>query len=209
VELVRIAALLEPYANLPPAQIESISKYVDLLLKWNRKINLTAVRDPEEIVIRHFGESFFAASQWLSSEGPPQEVIDVGSGAGFPGLPLAMYSPLATVTLIESQGKKAAFLNDVIYSLGLRNAKVFNGRAEQIQTAGDLVSLRAVEKFDKVLPVAAALVRPHGKLGLMIGASQVRRAVELGANFEWDAFLRVPHSQARVLLRGTKKLNVG
>jgi 16S rRNA (guanine527-N7)-methyltransferase len=207
VELARIAKLLEPYAKPAPEQLKSISKYIDLILKWNAKVNLTAIRDPEEIVARHFGESLFAAAQWLVPE-QPRNVIDVGSGPGFPGLPLAMYSPSAVVTLIESHGKKAAFLNEVIFALGLRNAKVFKGRAEELRTQGELVTLRAVEKFAKVLPVAAHLVGPSGRLGLMIGAAQIPRTLSSGINFDWKEPTQVPGSNARVLLIGTKMVNV-
>jgi len=207
VELARIATLLQPYARLAPEQLESISKYIDLILKWNRRVNLTAIRDPEEIVTRHFGESFFAATQWLVPE-KHENVIDIGSGAGFPGLPLAMYSASAAVTLIESQSKKTAFLNEVIFALGLRNAKVFNSRAEELRTQGDLVTLRAVEKFEKVLPVAAGLVRPSGRLGLMISAAQIPRTISSGTNFEWGEPTQVPGSHARVLLSGIKMVNV-
>ena len=207
VELARIATLLQPYANLDLEQAGSISKYIDLISKSSRKINLTAIRDPEEMVTRHFGESFFAAAQWLAPE-RRETVIDIGSGAGFPGVPLAMYSPSTTVTLVESQSKKTAFLNEVIYTLELINASVFNGRAEQIRSKGDLITFRAVEKFGKVLPVAGGLVRPGGKLGLMIGASQVQSAVSLLKGFAWAQPLYVPGGQARVLLGGTKMLKV-
>lgn len=182
--------------------------YIDIIVKWNRKINLTAIRDPEEIVTRHFGESFFAASQWLVPN-RAEHVIDIGSGAGFPGLPLAMYSPAATVNLIESQGKKAAFLNEVIFALGLDNAKVFNCRAEQFGSQGNLVTLRAVEKFEQVLPVAAKLVCPGGRLGLMVGRAQVPRATASESSFEWGAPTPVPGAHTRVLLSGTRMVNVG
>ena len=207
VELARIATLLQPYANLAPEQLESISTYIDLILKWNQRINLTAIRDREEIVTRHFGESFFAAAQWLV-RGQNEHVIDIGSGAGFPGLPLAMYGASTTVTLIESQGKKATFLNEVIFALRLRNAKIFHGRAEQFEIQGDLVTLRAVEKFESVLPVAAALVRTGGRMGLMIGAAQVPRVLSSLGTVEWGKPMQVPGAHARVLLIGTKTVNV-
>lgn len=183
--------------------LRNTSIYVDVLLKWNRKINLTAVRDPEEIITRHFGESFFAASHLL----PPDwrgEVIDVGSGAGFPGLPMAMYSAATSVTLIESQGKKAAFLNEVIYMLGLKNVRVFHGRAEQFARQGDLVTLRAVEQFQRVLPYTFNLVKIGGRLGLMIGESQIKAARELSPEVSWKQPIRIPGGHSRWLLIGTK-----
>lgn len=203
VELARVATLLQPYTNPAPEQLESISKYIDLVLKWNQRINLTAIRDPEGIVTRHFGESFFAAAQWLTP-GQSEHVIDIGSGAGFPGLPLAMYAPSAPVTLIESQGKKATFLNEVIFALRLSNAKVFNGRAERFGGQGDIVTMRAVERFEHVLPVAAAIVRTGGRLGLMIGAAQVPRVLSSLNTFQWGTPTQVPGGHARVLITGTK-----
>ena len=88
VDTAAIGRLLAPFAKLDEQQLRLTSIYIDLLLKWNARINLTAVRDPEEIVTRHFGESFFAA-QTLRSRGPVRRGIDLGSGAGFPGIPMA------------------------------------------------------------------------------------------------------------------------
>lgn len=202
-ELTEIAHLLRPFAEVSDEGLRKISIYIDLLLKWNRKINLTAVRDPEKIVTRHFGESFFAASHLL----PPDwigSVIDVGSGAGFPGLPMAMYSPTAAVTLIESKGKRAAFLNEVIYTLRLTNVTVFKGRAEDFPDQGDLVTLRAVEQFEKVLPYAIKLVKSGGMLGLMIGNAQTEAAKRASLGLKWESPLPVPGGHSRALLIGTK-----
>lgn len=197
-----IAELLRAYAILREEQLFKISIYIDLLIKWNSKINLTGVRDLREMITRHFGESFFAASQLVSPEWRGTG-IDVGSGAGFPGLPLAMYAAEAQVTLIESQAKKAAFLNEVIFALELKNAKVFRGRAESFSGAADVVTLRAVERFEDAVPIAARLVNPEGRLALMIGASQVPRAMELVQSLRWDAPVTVPGGSSRVLLVGT------
>src|SRR5438067_3390615 len=141
-----IADLLVPYLPDPPATLlPQLSSYLDLLLKWNARTNLTAIRDPEEIVRRHFGESLFAARH-LSLEneqllekpeisGPDSDAItllDLGSGAGFPGLPIALLCPGVQVTLAESQNKKAAFLREVVRSLRLPNAEVWAARAETL-----------------------------------------------------------------------------
>src|SRR5258705_4580601 len=112
----RIAELLRPFLDsgreapvrsLLPAQLQHISMYVDLLLRWNARVNLTSVREPEEIVTRHFGESFFAArhlfpapDQIPTEQSAEVHVIDVGSGAGFPGLPIRIWSPQVHLTLI-------------------------------------------------------------------------------------------------------------
>lgn len=202
-ETAAIARLLRPFAEVGDEVLRETSIYIDVMLKWNRKINLTAVRDPEEIVTRHFGESFFAASHLL----PPSwrgEVIDVGSGAGFPGLPLAMYSATASVTLIESQGKKAAFLHEVIHMLGLKNVRVFHGRAEEFPDHGDVVTLRAVEQFQRVLPDTFKLVKAGGRLALMIGESQLDSAEQLLPRVNWEQPVRIPDGNSRLLLVGKK-----
>src|SRR5438270_8397189 len=113
----RIAELLVPFlgpAPLADSELSSIRTYIDLLLKWNSKLNLTAIRDPEEIVTRHFGESLFAARQFFPACDSHDSVIDVGSGAGFPGLPLKLWSSSLNLTLIESNQRKATFLREVI-----------------------------------------------------------------------------------------------
>ena len=198
-----IAELLKPYAALSAPQLEQVSVYLDLLLKWNARINLTAVRDPNEMLTRHFGESFFAASRLLPP-GRAVTLIDLGSGAGFPGLPLAIFAGGAQVTLIESNGKKAVFLNEVISALKLENAKVFSQRAESFPGGADLVTMRAVEKFSSALPVALRLVRPGGRIALMIGASQLEEAGRLTPDVQWREPVSVPGGHSRVLAVGTK-----
>ncbi|HET9790114.1 MAG TPA: 16S rRNA (guanine(527)-N(7))-methyltransferase RsmG, partial [Candidatus Angelobacter sp.] len=152
-EIDRIADLLRPFAELSPDQLTATSTYIDLLTKWNARVNLTAIRDPDEIVTRHFGESYFVAKV-LVPEDWAGSVIDFGSGAGFPGIPLAMFRPKTTVTLIESNGKKAAFLSEVVGQLGLKNVELFRGRGESFGRKADLVLMRAVESFDRALNVA-------------------------------------------------------
>ncbi len=198
-----IAHLLGPFVELEKSQLGNISIYIDLLLKWNARINLTAVRNPEEIVTRHFGESFFAA-QLLLPSGLEGAVIDLGSGAGFPGLPLAMFAPAIQVTLIESNHRKAAFLNEVIFALGLKNAKVFSQRAEVYPVKADLVTMRAVERFEKSLAVALRLVAQTGRVALMIGLSQATQARALTSDMTWEDPVAVPGGHSRVLLVGTR-----
>src|SRR2546423_6143100 len=113
----RIAELLVPFlgpAPLADSELSSIRTYIDLLLKWNAKLNLTAIRDPQEIITRHFGESLFAARQLFPACDSHESVIDVGSGAGFPGLPFKLWFPSTEIALIESNQRKATFLREVI-----------------------------------------------------------------------------------------------
>jgi len=206
VQTTKIAELLTPFAGeLPREQLEQISKYIDILLKWNEKINLTAVRDPEEIVLRHFGEAFFAARALLVPDSAI-DVIDVGSGAGFPGMPLKLFAPRIKLTLVEAQEKKATFLREVVRSLAFGNVTVLAARAETLKVFADLVTLRAVEKFDEVLPIAGHLVKPGGRLALLIGTGQIGSAHQL-PEFDWQEAIKVPQSRTRVLLVGNHPEN--
>jgi 16S rRNA (guanine527-N7)-methyltransferase len=233
----------EEAAVLSPAQLQHISTYIDILIRWNARINLTAIRDPEDIVTRHFGESLFAASRLfpppssassvssmvssLDSIGdnprhserdsapndathPPRPatsdritLADLGSGAGFPGLPIKLWAPQISLTLIESNHKKAAFLREVARSLTLTDVNIQNKRAEiLLGNSYDVVTLRAVECFESILPVAAALVAPLGRLALLIGASQHNQGRASQPGFTWSKPIPIPHSRARVLLIG-------
>ncbi len=177
----------EPAVVLSSAQLDHISTYIDILLRWNSRINLTAIRDPEEIVARHFGESFFVARHLFptgsdlrispeQAPASPEEhreghdlsragkelkkdgalapevnnvrLADLGSGAGFPGIPIKIWAPEITLTLIESNHKKATFLREVVRALILTNVDIQNARAENVSTTFDVVTLRAVERFE-------------------------------------------------------------
>jgi len=213
-ELARLAALLEPFLRrsadagsavdeLSQGQLSSISIYIDVLLRWNAKINLTAIRYPEEIVSRHFGESLFAARHIFPQASVKANVIDIGSGAGFPGLPIKLWAPNIKLTLIESNNKKATFLREVIRLLALGNVEVFTGRAEVFSGAGDVVTLRAVERFDSALPIAVNLVKPGGTISLLIGEDQIASAKAFNHSVGWRTPLSLPNSQKRTLLLGT------
>jgi len=187
---------------LSTGQTKQVVTYLDLLLKWNAKISLTAVRAPEEIVQRHFGESFFAAERAGAAEA--SSLIDVGSGAGFPGLPMAILAPETQVTLIESQQKKVAFLREVVRALELKNVSVYAGRAEGANRRAQIVTMRAVEKFESVLPIAASLVEADGTLALLIGVSQEDRVRRETTNFLWSDPISVPKSRERILVMGRR-----
>lgn len=205
VEAATIAHLLQPFIELDETRLHTISMYIDLLLKWNARINLTAIRDPNEIVQRHFGESLFA-TKYLLEQGRPQTAIDLGSGAGFPGVPFAMLALEVQVTLIESQQKKATFLKEVIRVLELKKVKVFSNRAESYPGAADLVMLRAVEKFEQALPMAIRLTTPGGRIALMIGSGQVELAKKAAADVLWRDPIHVPSGMSRELLIGYKNI---
>ncbi len=221
----RIAELLAPFLNdhvgreaavLSPAQLRSISIYVDILQKWNARVNLTAIHEPEEIITRHFGESFFTARHLFSGHGDGTmrartgsglpahpHLIDVGSGAGFPGLPIKIWAPQVSLTLIEANQKKATFLREVVRRLDLSSVDVFTGRASAFPgPKGDFVTLRAVERFESVLPEASGLVSPVGCLAIMVGAAQQILARGLVPTLHWTEPVRLPLSSNRVLIIG-------
>jgi 16S rRNA (guanine527-N7)-methyltransferase len=155
-------ALLTPYigeAATPEGLYEQLGAYLELLLKWNARTNLTAIREPGEMVRRHFGESLFAARHLPEAE----TLLDFGSGAGFPGLPMQLYRPELAVTLAESQNKKATFLREVVRSLGLdaRQTEVWGARVETMAAGRqfDGVTLRAVDNMEAALQAAAVRAR--------------------------------------------------
>lgn len=191
--------LLAPFIAQPldAEKLHQLQLYLDLLLKWNSKINLTSIRDPEQIVQRHFGESLFCAEQLQLNTS--STLIDFGSGAGFPGLPIKIAAPHLEVTLVDSQQKKVAFLRELIRKLQLEKVTVFAGRAEQSQLKSQIVTMRAVEKFETALPIASSLVEPGGRLALLIGSNQTSIAARALPSFEWQTPIPIPDSHQRVI----------
>ncbi len=227
VHLSRISELLAPFLRSPlaEAQLAQLAAYLEILHRWNARMNLTAIHGPEQVVTRHFGESLFAAQHLF----PPgrslanEAVIDLGSGAGFPGLPIKIWAQELHVTLIESQNKKATFLKEVIRALELKDISVSTSRAEDLldsiachpergrkSDSKDLVfspptvTLRAVEKFDRILSVAAQIAT-GGRLALLIGSVQVLAAQQFAPAFAWSDPLPIPQSLSRVLLVGESR----
>lgn len=183
-----IADLLVPYLPDVSAIVPQLSIYLDLLLKWNARTNLTAIRDPQEIVRRHFGESLFAARH-LDPDTPT--LLDFGSGAGFPGLPIALLRSDIQVTLAESQNKKATFLREAIRTLHL-STEVWPGRVESMPADRRFhtVTLRAVDNMAAALPAAKVRTAPGGLLVLLTTTAH--------APVEGQA-IRLPNSTAGVL----------
>jgi 16S rRNA (guanine527-N7)-methyltransferase len=160
----RIAELLKPYTvdlAVTDELLTAIQTFVDLLLKWNAFTSLTAVRDPEELTQRQVGESLFAA-QLVPETG---SLLDFGSGAGFPGIPLQLVRPKVRITLAESQGKKAGFLREAVRTLSL-SSTVWAQRVEALPptTAFDVVIMRAVDASPLMLPVAMERIASGGSL---------------------------------------------
>jgi len=172
-----IRELLEPFLvdfgppELPEALIEQVSEYLDVLIRWNARVSLTAIRRPEEMIQRHFGESLFTGVHLVKRLLDGAELLDYGSGPGFPGLPIQILLPGIHVTVAESQAKKVAFLREVIRTLGLR-AEVWPRRVEEMPADRrfDAVTLRAVEKMAATVDEAAARVREGGWIAALVGS---------------------------------------
>jgi 16S rRNA (guanine(527)-N(7))-methyltransferase RsmG len=269
------ASASEVPAVLSPSQLHDISTYIDLLERWNARINLTAIRNPEEVVTRHFGESLFAArhlfptttnmgtptahvgtaalgcldeqssaaagtnpslgavehreehgvsraeaiskKEGTSAPGNANDqrptandritVADLGSGAGFPGLPIKLWAPEISLTLIESNHKKATFLREVTRALTLTNVNIQTARAETLSgIAFDVVTLRAVERFESIVPVAARMVAPGGRLALLLGSAQLEAsATQTPPDFSWARPEPIPASKSRMLVIATRR----
>jgi 16S rRNA (guanine527-N7)-methyltransferase len=199
----RLNALLAA-AGLPapgPAAAARFEAYLAVLLRWNQRINLTAIRDESEILSRHFVESIAVAH---SLPAGIATLLDFGSGAGFPGLPIAICRPQIAVVLAESKSKKAAFLREAVRAVGIP-VEVFAGRAETLNRTFDCVVLRAVDRMERAVSEAASLVSAGGWLAALTSRGSVEglKAVT-GPGFSWNQPLPLPGAESRVLLFGKK-----
>ncbi len=161
--------------RLTRAQLATLEKYEHILMDWNARFNLTAIRSPEEIRAKHFLDSLTCLIAMRDT--PTERVVDVGTGAGFPGIPLKIACPAMRLTLVESVGKKADFCRHVVEALNLDNVSVVQERAEEL---GQLSGHRerydwAIGRAVAIMPVLAEyllpLVRVGGRILAMKGAS--------------------------------------
>ena len=197
-------ALREFQVSVDSSQVICIQQYIDILRHWNEKLNLTAIRDPLEILYRHFCESMFAAVVVPINSG---RLADIGSGPGFPGLPLRILRPDLEVFLVESNIKKGTFLAEIIRELGLANARVLIGRYEELgeEVAPlDFVCSRAVGEFAPFLEWAGSERVSAHRVILWIGGRDVDD-VKKTPGWEWQEPIPIPQSLRRFLLVGTKR----
>lgn len=181
---------------LQAEQNKQLNSFIALLVRWNARTNLTAVREPAAILERHFVECIAAARALPAGI---NTLLDLGSGAGFPGILIAVCRPEIAVTLAESQGKKAAFLQEAVRTLHLP-AKVHAARAETLNTSFDCVTLRAVDRMEEAVAVAASLVRPHGWLAPLTTVPQLDgMQAAAGPGFTWHPPLPLPGADTRIL----------
>jgi len=204
---VRLNTLLAE-AGLEPldaALAGRFEDYLSLILRWNTRVNLTAIRDEEGILRRHFVESIACAR---ALPGGISTLLDFGSGAGFPGIPTALCRPEIAVTLAESQGKKAAFLSEAVRVLGVA-AKVHLGRAEALCEEFDCVTLRAVDRMERAVQAAARLVRRGGWLTLMTTGKELDALkAAAGAEYSWAEVVQLPGGEERVLALGERAISL-
>ena len=192
---------LEP---LDSALAGRFADYCLLLIRWNSRVNLTAIRDEEGILSRHFVESIACAKALPAGIGT---LLDFGSGAGFPGIPITLCLPEIEVTLAESQGKKAAFLQEAVRVVGI-SAKVHSGRAEKLGTQFDCVTLRAVERMQEAVMAAAKLVKRGGWLAPMTTGGELEKLkAAAGAEFSWSDPVALPGSEDRLLALAQRTVN--
>lgn len=144
--------------------LERMARHAEMLLRWNRKVNLTRIVDPDEVAVKHFVDAL-APVPLLPAEA---RAVDIGAGGGFPGIPLAVVRPSLRVTLVDSVRKKASFMAHVVRTLELANAEARHVRAEilaeEAGAAFDVVICRALADFPEILRLARPLLRPGGTI---------------------------------------------
>lgn len=178
-----IGKLKEFNIEINEEQIKSFEKYINLLLEWNEKINLTAITQPEEVKLKHFVDSL-TVLKYINDD---DKVIDIGTGAGFPGIPLKIMNENTKITLLDSLNKRINFLNIVIETLNLRNIQAIHGRAEEIarnklyREKYDVAVSRAVANLSTLSEYMLPFVKVGGKCICMKGAN-VNEEIEKAKN---------------------------
>ena len=186
-------------AGLPPLTgiaIRQFAIYLDLLQRWNARLNLSSIRAPEAIIERHFVESAFAVQHLPANA---KTLLDFGSGAGFPGLPIAICDPQIRITAAESQAKKASFLREVLRATGLAG-EIYYGRVETMspERRFDCVTMRAVERMEEMARFAFS--RADKSLILFATEGTSDALVGRVPEASWDQPVVLPGADHRVLL---------
>lgn len=184
-------------------QLEQFFEYMELLIEWNEKMNLTAITDPEEIILKHFIDSITI----LKDIEDNSRVVDVGTGAGFPGIPLSIMNPTLKITLVDSLNKRLIFLQEVVNKLQLKNVEIIHARAEEFgqnkkyREGFDVATSRAVANLSTLSEYLVPLVKVGGKVVSMKAAdaqeeiNDARKAIEvLGGAIEKIDEFNLPQS---------------
>jgi 16S rRNA (guanine527-N7)-methyltransferase len=187
-------------ATLPPAAYKQFESYLDLLLRWNQRLNLTAIKDPLQVIQRHFVESAFTAQHLPTGIA---SLLDYGSGAGFPGVPIAICRPEIHVTLAEAQGRKASFLQETLRIASVPG-RVYVGRVEAMPERDlfDVVAMRAVEKMEDAITMA--LKRAKRYLVLLTTEKSMSAAPGL-RDLDWFDPIPLPNSSQIILAIGQRR----
>lgn len=203
-ELKQIGIELDDYG------LDRFDQYAERLVRWNEKVNLTAITDPDEIVIKHFVDSLYILKFIKMS--PNQSLVDVGSGAGFPGLPLLIANPQLEVTFVDSVNKKLSFIKDALNNAGLM-ANIINSRAEELgrnsdfRESFDYVTARAVAPLRVLAEYCLPLVKPDGFFVSMKGSNGLQELTDaenaiktLGGEVAKTAEYTLPNGDPRSII---------
>ena len=204
--LDRIEQELAPFGvRLSANHSALVGAYLKLLMKWNRRINLTGVKSAEECLRLHFGESLVLLNH-VAVEGP---LLDIGSGAGFPGLALKIFLPELPVTLLEPSTKKRAFLQEVARTLNLQGVEVSAARWEKLFSqaqcpAFKTVTTRALGGQEAMAERSDSVLAPGGKFCLWTNRSRQQEIFSRWDRFEWQEPIPIPGTRERIILVGAK-----
>ena len=183
---------LSAWVSLSHDHVVQLYNHYSLLNLWNKKMNLTSVAPGEETVIRHYCESLFFAAYL---ENNASSIADIGSGAGFPGVPIAILKPTRKITLVESNQRKAVFLREATRSLA--NVSVVAQRAEELSSTFDWLVSRAVSPKE----VVALIPRLAPKIGLMLGEDDFLE-LQSAKHIAWSEPIRLPWGDRRICVFG-------
>jgi 16S rRNA (guanine527-N7)-methyltransferase len=186
--------------GLPAGCYQQFSAYLGLLMRWNARLSLTAIRERAQIIRRHFVECAFAAHHLPADI---KTLLDYGSGAGFPGIPFAICRPEIRVTLAEAQGKKASFLREVVRTVGTRT-EVYGGRVEAMPPGHSFhaVSMRAVEKMELAIPIALGVAERY--LVLLTTERSAPAYTGLTPELKWADSVHLPNADQMILAIGRR-----
>ena len=184
-------------------QTEQFFDYMNLLIEWNEKMNLTAITDPDEIILKHFVDSLTILKELSDNS----KIVDIGTGAGFPGIPLSIMNPTLKITLVDSLNKRLIFLQEVVNKLGLKNIEIVHSRAEEFgqnkkyRESFDVATSRAVANLSTLSEYLIPLVKVGGKVVSMKAAeaqeeiNEAKKAIEvLGGTIETIKEFNLPES---------------
>jgi len=183
---------LRPWVRLSGDQVTRLRDHYELLLRWNRKINLTSVEPGVEMVLRHYCESLFFGAHLT---GESASLVDIGSGAGFPGIPIAVLKPEWKITLIESNQRKAVFLREA--TRGWSNISILSKRAEDVSERFDWLVSRAVDPKE----LLGLVPRLASRIGLMLGEDDFF-SVQKASGIAWSEPIRLPWGDRRLCVFG-------